>query len=316
MARALRLREGIDLGFTATHAGFCAELALRGILPSLKDRDELPGQYCSQHSGATTGSKRDEVLAHRQVWDDNLGADVHPGDRSFDVEADLDNPGYFPKRWSCHRVNRNYLQRFMELASANQVQVVWLLPPVVPKFQARRDELGLEAMYTSFLKPWLMDYPNLSVLDARHSGYDASLFIDSLHLSRRGRGEHSAERSLRPWPRSRSAHSTSERWTRLPDLGTERSGAPHERSSGFEHRTSHVKSRTSTMNDVPGNHRRGGYPVDCWGHVFRPDRDDRARPICAATSTSWIMSSVSAGNVYPGRRRESPELRGTRFLLW
>lgn len=218
----LRLREGIDLGFTATHAGFCAELALRSILPSLKDRDELRGNIIAALRGST-GSKRDEVLAHRQVWDDNLGADVHPGDRSFDVEADLDNPGYFPKRWSCHRVNRNYLHRFLELASANQVQVVWLLPPVVPKFQARRDELGLEAMYTSFLKPWLMEYPNLSVLDARHSGYDSSLFIDSLHLSRRGAEAFSREIAT-ALASIGSAHSSSERWTRLPDLGTERSG--------------------------------------------------------------------------------------------
>ncbi|WP_406696109.1 hypothetical protein V5E97_34460 [Singulisphaera sp. Ch08] len=212
--------EAIELGLAAKHAGFCAELALRWIFPSMKDRDEVRGNIVAAFRGRPA-SRRNDVMAHAEVWETNLGADVHPERPSFDGEVDLADPGYFPRNWSCHRVNEYFIHRFLELATANGVQVVWLLPPVVPKFQSRRDELGLEAKYTSFLKPLVSKYPNLTVLDARHSGYDSSQFVDPLHLSRHGAHAFSREIAV-ALASLRADASPSDRWAQLPHLRTSR----------------------------------------------------------------------------------------------
>ncbi|SIO62240.1 hypothetical protein SAMN05444166_6988 [Singulisphaera sp. GP187] len=214
----LSLSESIELGLAAKHAGFCAELALRWIFPSMKDRDEVRGGILAALRGRPA-SRRDDVLAHRQVWEQNLGSDIHPARSSFDVndELDLSNPGYFPRTWSCHKVNAYYIHAFLKLAASNHVQVVWLLPPVGPRFQARRDELGLESKYTAFLKPMIAKYPNLTVLDARHSGYDSSLFVDSLHLSRPGADAFSREIATALVSIEADASSTG-RWVRVPGV--------------------------------------------------------------------------------------------------
>lgn len=214
----LSLSEGIELGLAAKHAGFCAELALRWIFPSMKDRDEVRGGILAAFRGRPA-SRRDEVLAHCRIWDDNLGAELHPDRSSFDDEVDLSNPSYFPRNWSCHKVNEYYIHQFLKLAALNDVQVVWLLPPVAPKFQAHRDKLGLEARYASFLRPLMTEYPNLTVFDARYSGYDSSLFVDTLHLSRRGADAFSREIAT-ALATIGAAASPSSRWTQLPGIRT------------------------------------------------------------------------------------------------
>jgi len=181
----LSLRETVELGLRSRHAGFFAELMLGTVLPSVKAREEIRGSVLAAIKGKPP-SRRADVLQHCRIWDSNLGADVHPDRPNYQGEIDAADRGYFPPAWSCHPVNAYFLERFLELAAKNQVRVVWLLPPVTPNFQLRREELGLEASYLRFLATLSAKHPNLSIIDARHVGFDHSQFVDPLHLNRRG----------------------------------------------------------------------------------------------------------------------------------
>ena len=65
--------------------------------------------------------------------------------------------------------------------------VYWLLPPTHPKLQAWRDEKKADADYERFIRHLQTRFPNLRVIDARHSGYSPDVFWDAVHLDRDGR---------------------------------------------------------------------------------------------------------------------------------
>jgi hypothetical protein len=178
-------REGIELGLATKHAGFFASLALRCLLPSVKDRLEIRGNLVAA-LGGKSASRRTEIPAYCRAWEREHGAMICDERPSYRGEGDLSNPAYFPASWRAHPINEDYVRRFFELAGAHGVDVYWLLPPITERFQARRDALGLEASYGVFVARFLERYPFVTVVDGRRLGYDHSYFIDSLHLSGRG----------------------------------------------------------------------------------------------------------------------------------
>ncbi|MHC5538436.1 hypothetical protein ACYOEI_09425 [Singulisphaera rosea] len=177
--------EAIELGWATKNARFCGELALGMIFPSLKDRYEIRVAIQASLDGRVE-SHRGEVAAYRHHWRKNRGAMLFPERPSYQGEVELENPAYFPKKWKCHPVNLDYIDRLLDLAAQERIRVYWLLPPVVPRFQARRDELGLEASLDRFLEQLLERHPRLTVIDGRRSGYGHELFIDPLHLNHTG----------------------------------------------------------------------------------------------------------------------------------
>lgn len=177
--------EAIELGWATKNAKFCGEMALGMIFPSLKDRHEIRVAIQASLSGHVE-SHGDEVAAYRRHWRRNRGAMLFPERPTYVGEVDVDNPGYFPKKWKCHPVNLDYVDRLLDLAAEERIRVYWLLPPVVPRFQTRRDELGLEASLDRFLHQLLERHPRLTVIDGRRSSYGHELFIDPLHLNRKG----------------------------------------------------------------------------------------------------------------------------------
>jgi lysophospholipase L1-like esterase len=75
----------------------------------------------------------------------------------------------------------------LRLANERNVPVFWLLPPISPQLQARRDQSGAEAQFERFIQALAARYPRLvTVLDARRGGYPASLFTDHTHLNGQG----------------------------------------------------------------------------------------------------------------------------------
>lgn len=177
--------ELFDLGAATRHAGFFAALVLGKVLPSVKDRFEIRAAVVSALRGQSA-SRRGEVPAYVSRWRHDRGAQLEPPRPSYQGAVDLENPAYFPRAWSCHPTNARYIDRFLELAAASNIAVVWLMPPVAPRFQARRDALGLEAGYSRFVSSMTRRHPNLAVVDARDAGFAHSLFIDPLHLSEAG----------------------------------------------------------------------------------------------------------------------------------
>jgi hypothetical protein len=178
-------REVLDLGLTAQHAALFAELAIASLLPSVKDRYEIRVALLRTLRGEPA-SRREEIPEYVRRWSRNRGAQLCAPRPGYRGEIDADNPAYFPHAWKCHPTNETYVRRFLALAAANGVRVFWLLPPVTPRFQARRDELGLEESHTRFIRSIQANHPNLTVIDSRHAGFDHSQFIDPLHLDCEG----------------------------------------------------------------------------------------------------------------------------------
>jgi len=181
----LSVQELMELGITSRYVIFSVETFLRVFLPSLKDREEIRSSLLATLQGRSTPHRR-AVEEHERIWRANLGADVHPDRPEYQGEVDTSDPGYFPKRWKCHRTNEFYVHRFMELAEARGIRVIWLLPPVTPRFQAELDERGLSSASDQMIQQLLRKFKNITVLDARDSGFPSRLFVDPLHLNQAG----------------------------------------------------------------------------------------------------------------------------------
>src|SRR5262249_41529744 len=99
---------------------------------------------------------------------------------------------------------------------SRHVPVFWLLPPVSPSRQARRDRSGLDEGFTRFVRETSARYPNVVVLDARRSGYARELFADPTHLPRVRAVELSAAVAAALAPRLAGVAASGPRWIDLP----------------------------------------------------------------------------------------------------
>ena len=134
--------------------------------------------------GEATG-RRANALQLRRNWTLNRGALVNARGSFQDFPAP-DATEYREGTWRPHPAHARFVRRFLERAASRGIDVVWLLPPVSPGTQAIWESWGDEARFESFARALLARHPNLLVLDGRHSGYDASVFHDAVHLDRDG----------------------------------------------------------------------------------------------------------------------------------
>ena len=142
---------------------------------------------------ALAGDYRGEVLTLAPLWrnwNKNDGAFVLP-DRNDPPggdprPADLERYGYQPPAVTTHPVNHAYITRFLGLAAENGVPVFWVLPPLHPEVQARRERFGRDAAAVAYARSLLARYPGLKVIDGRHAGYTPEALHDMTHLSRTG----------------------------------------------------------------------------------------------------------------------------------
>ena len=121
-------------------------------------------------------------------WSVNDGANVALLDSPYggDLPADIEEKLH-PGRWYADHVNVEGIDRLIDLAARNQVHVYWLLPPISPGLQQRREQSGSEAKYEGFVRSYQQRFPAVvSVLDGRRIARDPSLYVDATHLSGRG----------------------------------------------------------------------------------------------------------------------------------
>ena len=67
-----------------------------------------------------------------------------------------------------------------------KIAVLLIMPPLSPTKQAENDGLGLSLHATRRAVRLLGQYPNVTVVDGRYSGYDHSVFLDQTHLNSAG----------------------------------------------------------------------------------------------------------------------------------
>ncbi|MFO0952739.1 MAG: hypothetical protein U0835_16645 [Isosphaeraceae bacterium] len=183
---ALRAGELVDLAWTSGGGGLFAELALNSLLPSYRARHDV--------RDATRAALRGEVPRLRELnaicwrnWTLNRGANLaHPRPSYTGAVSEAEHRDLLSHRFGLHRVNVRYLHRAIDLAVKRGVAVYLVLPPFAPELMKRRRETGAEAAYTEFVRSLQRAHPGVNVLDARPSGYAAGVFVDAIHLDRRG----------------------------------------------------------------------------------------------------------------------------------
>ena len=182
----LEPREALDMAWTLRDAPFFASTVLGHALPSVGNRLQLRKAIAGAFWGESFSmSYFNAILTHNK--NQNEGALVYRKKPDYRGEvAPAYGKIFLPASWAVDDVNAQYLRRFVALAGSRGVEVYWVIPPLAPELQSRRNRSGLEEPYDRFIRSMQAEHANLVVLDARKSGYEADVFTDAAHLDSQG----------------------------------------------------------------------------------------------------------------------------------
>lgn len=179
---ALNLRDTFDMAWARGDARFFAAVASEKLLASMAYRLQVRKAVLAALQGESASLAR-ESLSYARNHNQNHGAFLagkKPG-YSGEISEGYRN-AFLSAHWRPDPVKVRYFRRLIELAAANGVRVYWVISPFVPSLQTARDAKRLDAPYDKFAWAMTSKFPNLTVLDARHSGYAHSVFMDAIHL--------------------------------------------------------------------------------------------------------------------------------------
>lgn len=179
----LEARECLELAWASRDPRLFASVTLGLLSPSFKDRDQIRAHILAALRGEA-GRTRAEILPYRRNWRINAGAQVAPRNPNF--RDDAPPAASIRGVWKCKPENAAYIRRFLALADTHHLPVFWLMPTISPNWQARREQEGLDAAYTRFIRSIQAEFPRLIVIDGRRAGLDRTLFCDPAHLDSRG----------------------------------------------------------------------------------------------------------------------------------
>jgi hypothetical protein len=178
-------RDCFELAWIARDPDFLASTLLGKLFPSYKCRFEIQ-QSIQGALGGLRASPWPSQATIWETWKHQDGAQPMPSDGSGgslnpQMVADLS-----PVGWKCDAINAIYAEKFLELAASKQIPVFWLIPPLNPAVHALRAVQGSDEAFTRFVKTVLAQHPDVVVLDARRSGYERTVYVDTLHLDSEG----------------------------------------------------------------------------------------------------------------------------------
>jgi hypothetical protein len=219
--------ECVGLAVAARDADFFAETAVAKLLPSFKARFEVRANVMVALRDKT-GSSRIAMVALRRNWRVNRGTQVVPRQTAAattggDVEPTGPDAKVEPlsvTRFRQNHLTDLYTRRFLNLAASRNIPVFWVLMPLGPGHQRRRDSEGVTAYHDAQAREVLTAFPNVTVVDGRRSRYPADVFYDNVHLDRQGACTLSSDlgavlsRTLAAHEQGRAA----ERWVSLLDF--------------------------------------------------------------------------------------------------
>jgi hypothetical protein len=213
--------EAFDLAWHLRDGDVLGSLLVARFVPSYRARVEIRKSVVAALQGESASS-RSKNQAFARNWTVNRGCLVNPAlpPPKEDVKPEL-RPAYYPDAWAAEPANVAYIVRFLKLAESRGIEVYWLIPPIRPDVQTHREELGLDQLYVEFMRALQRRFPRLVVVDGRHAGYEIPLFIDPVHLNRRGAPAFTA--SVAELVARESRKSGGPRWVELPKF-RERTG--------------------------------------------------------------------------------------------
>ncbi len=167
-------------------AGMMAEIVLGRLLPSYRDRLEIREAVASALKGEPAPTFATNRLAERN-WGVNLGAHLNSPRQTFsgDIPAETHRK-LLSDGWKCHKYNALAVDRLLALAGSRGIPVYWLIPPLPPALQGRRERSGVDGAFVAFVRSMQAKHPGVTVVDGRHAGYEDAAFADHTHLNGRG----------------------------------------------------------------------------------------------------------------------------------
>lgn len=220
---ALSVADTLDMAWNLGDARFFAAVLSEKWLPSLAYRLQIRKAVLAALRGESASLRADN-LAYTRNHNRNLGATVTGKNASYNGEiTPFYRDVFLSDHWRADPIKARYFRRLIKLAAANDAKVYWLITPFAPELQAGRDEKNLDALYNEFARVMTSNFPNLTVLDARHSGYGVKTFRDAIHLDIDGASalSHAVADVLNDDAQSSS-------WVRLPQFRARPIDAPVE----------------------------------------------------------------------------------------
>ena len=186
LSEALTPREALDLCLSVRSGSFAAEFYLSSYLITYRRRPEIRNDIVAAFLGKSH-SFCDENRVCERNWTVNDGANIsnqRPGYAGTVTDAEhghLISHGFF-----AHRLHAEYARRLVALAADRGIPAYLVLPPFVRDLEGRRRQTGAEPKYEAYVRSLQDHFPGLTVLDARDTGYPPSVFVDPIHLDKRG----------------------------------------------------------------------------------------------------------------------------------
>ncbi len=179
-------RETFELAIDSRSPAMLCEIMLGQLLPTYRDRFEIRQAIVAALQGEIAPNYATNRLAFRS-WSLNQGAHLNSPRNEFSgsVSAEI-HQKMLSEQWKPHRINTLSIDRLLALAESRQIPVYWLIPPLAPELQKRREQTGVDADFEQFVRSMQAQHPGVTVVDGRHAGYDASTFADHTHLNGRG----------------------------------------------------------------------------------------------------------------------------------
>src|SRR5262249_11321635 len=146
--------------------GFFATVAVGQVLPTVRQRFEVRADVLAALRGETTPGRFD-VPGNWPNWNLNAGAQIMPKNPGYRDEVNPATLAYYPATWRPDPIHEVYVRRFLGLAARRGIPVYWLLPPIGPAVQARREALGLDGLEIRFIRSLQEKYPNVTVINGR-----------------------------------------------------------------------------------------------------------------------------------------------------
>jgi hypothetical protein len=179
-------REAWELAWNYHDGEWFGHLVAARVLPSFRCRTQIRANVQAAfqgQSGPNTENNR-PLVRNRKV---NRGGIVLAKQPGFQGEVpqqcvgDLLNPEFVVRPAHARPV-----RKLLQLAAEHNITVYCLLMPNSARVIAARDASGVHARYDQFLHGLMAQFPNLSVIDARHAAYQDAVFVDPVHLDRDG----------------------------------------------------------------------------------------------------------------------------------
>jgi hypothetical protein len=181
----LGYRELFELARDTRDPEFFAAMALGRAMPIFRNRFAIRKNVMVALRGESNNNRRviESFSRNRLVNRGAVATNRDPSATSVFVA-----PWVQPreKPWAGDPVNERYVRKFLRLAESRQIPVYCLVMPVHPTIQSQFQANGVGRDLGNLLARYGARFSNLTVIAARDSTCQDSLFCDGVHLNHRG----------------------------------------------------------------------------------------------------------------------------------